>query len=249
VGKLEKLIVLTVLFLVAVILGVSLNSDRGVAEASSGPVSATRPTDALSEALAKAGQKSPAAAEQVRRPAEPDPRTLSTTTKRRAAQPARPPQSAEAEPETAPPAILETEPAAESAVPDAPAAGVRTLEGLVPTALEGLMVYTWRAGDSYASVAETYLGPGQVRALKQANEGRAAASLQVGDKILVPVPSAESTPPPSVYVVQPGDVLGSISLSVYGTSKKWRQIFDANRDVLSDANSLKVGQRLRIPAQ
>ena len=52
-GKLEKVIVLTVLFLVAAILGVSLNSESGVAEASSTPVTKTQPSTAGD--LARAG--------------------------------------------------------------------------------------------------------------------------------------------------------------------------------------------------
>ena len=49
------------------------------------------------------------------------------------------------------------------------------------------------------------------------------------------------------YTVQKGDTLGGISMKVYGTSKRWKQIFEANQDVLKDPNRLKVGQVLRIP--
>ena len=49
------------------------------------------------------------------------------------------------------------------------------------------------------------------------------------------------------YTVQKGETLGEISAKVYGTSRRWKQIFEANQDVLKDPNRLKVGQRLRIP--
>ncbi|MCK6448209.1 MAG: LysM peptidoglycan-binding domain-containing protein [Planctomycetes bacterium] len=49
------------------------------------------------------------------------------------------------------------------------------------------------------------------------------------------------------YTVAKGDVLSTISQKVYGTSKKWQKIYDANRDVLKDPNALKVGMKLRIP--
>ncbi len=52
--------------------------------------------------------------------------------------------------------------------------------------------------------------------------------------------------PPS-YVVQPGDTLSSISKRFYGTSRKWQQIFRANRDRLASPESVRPGQSLRLP--
>lgn len=49
------------------------------------------------------------------------------------------------------------------------------------------------------------------------------------------------------YIVQPGDTLGAISRKFYGTSSRYMEIYDANRDRLSSPSSLVVGQELRIP--
>ena len=49
------------------------------------------------------------------------------------------------------------------------------------------------------------------------------------------------------YVVQPGDTLGKISRKFYGTSRRYMDIYNANRDILSSPNSVTVGQTLRIP--
>lgn len=49
------------------------------------------------------------------------------------------------------------------------------------------------------------------------------------------------------YVVQRGDTLGVISRKVYGTSARYMEIYEANRDRLSSPNSVTVGQRLIIP--
>ena len=57
----------------------------------------------------------------------------------------------------------------------------------------------------------------------------------------------EKKPAYGTYTVQKGDNLGGISMKVYGTSKRWKQIFEANQDVLKDPNRLKAGQVLRIP--
>ncbi|MDP2137594.1 MAG: LysM peptidoglycan-binding domain-containing protein [Candidatus Didemnitutus sp.] len=49
------------------------------------------------------------------------------------------------------------------------------------------------------------------------------------------------------HVVADGDSLSRLSLLYYGTSNRWQEIYNANRDVLAGENSLRVGQRLRIP--
>ena len=49
------------------------------------------------------------------------------------------------------------------------------------------------------------------------------------------------------YTVQPGDTLGKISKRFYGTSRRYMDIYNANRDVLSSPSRVEVGQTLRIP--
>ena len=52
---------------------------------------------------------------------------------------------------------------------------------------------------------------------------------------------------PREYEVQRGDSLWLISKKVYGNANKWRQILEANRNVLQNADDLKPGMRLAIP--
>jgi len=49
------------------------------------------------------------------------------------------------------------------------------------------------------------------------------------------------------HVVAEGETLTRISMRYYGTSTRWEEIYDANRDVLKGQNALRPGQRLRIP--
>ncbi|MDQ3635043.1 MAG: LysM peptidoglycan-binding domain-containing protein [Acidobacteriota bacterium] len=49
------------------------------------------------------------------------------------------------------------------------------------------------------------------------------------------------------YVVRPGDTLGKISSRFYGTSRRYMDIYNANRNMLSSPNSVAVGQTLIIP--
>ena len=50
------------------------------------------------------------------------------------------------------------------------------------------------------------------------------------------------------YTVKEGDTLASISRKFYKTSKRWREIRDANEKKIDDPDNLKAGQTLKIPA-
>lgn len=52
---------------------------------------------------------------------------------------------------------------------------------------------------------------------------------------------------PKTYVIQKGDTLSKISQKFYGTTKKWKGIYDANRDKIQNINNLKVGSQIVIP--
>jgi nucleoid-associated protein YgaU len=49
------------------------------------------------------------------------------------------------------------------------------------------------------------------------------------------------------YTVQPGDTMQKIAQAVYGDGSRWKEIFEANRDTISDPNLIQVGQELVIP--
>jgi hypothetical protein len=49
------------------------------------------------------------------------------------------------------------------------------------------------------------------------------------------------------YEVKSGDTLSSIAKKVTNGKLTYQQIFEANRDVLSDPNKIQPGQRLKIP--
>jgi len=49
------------------------------------------------------------------------------------------------------------------------------------------------------------------------------------------------------YNVTSGDTLSKIAKRFYGDANQYKQIFDANRDQLSDPDKIKVGQQLRLP--
>jgi nucleoid-associated protein YgaU len=62
-----------------------------------------------------------------------------------------------------------------------------------------------------------------------------------------PAPTPFPTPAVRTYVVVDGDTLTKISLQFYGTARRWREIYDANRDTLPNESVLSIGSTLVIP--
>jgi len=58
---------------------------------------------------------------------------------------------------------------------------------------------------------------------------------------------AQDNPYTQTHVVAAGETLGKIAQKYYGDAALYKQIFDANRDVLKDPNKIFPGQKLRIP--
>jgi nucleoid-associated protein YgaU len=61
--------------------------------------------------------------------------------------------------------------------------------------------------------------------------------------------TSQSNPEPAVkiHIVEKGQTLSDIAYKYYGSTGKWRKIFEANRSSLKDANTLIPGMRLTIP--
>ena len=69
-----------------------------------------------------------------------------------------------------------------------------------------------------------------------------------GSSSSAPSPAgAEAQSSERVYVVVKGDSLSKISKMFYGDPNSWKRIFDANRDVIHDADLIQPGWKLRIP--
>jgi nucleoid-associated protein YgaU len=53
--------------------------------------------------------------------------------------------------------------------------------------------------------------------------------------------------PATTYTVEAGDTLSGIARRFYGNANEYMDIFNANRDQLSDPDKIQVGQVLKIP--
>ena len=51
----------------------------------------------------------------------------------------------------------------------------------------------------------------------------------------------------ATYKVKAGDNLSKIAKEQLGDASKWKEIYEANKDIISDPNSIYVGQELVIP--
>lgn len=58
---------------------------------------------------------------------------------------------------------------------------------------------------------------------------------------------AAPAPSDRYHVVEEGETLSRISRRYFTTDRYYREIYEANRDVLPDVNSVRAGMRLRIP--
>ena len=177
----------------------------------------------------------------------------------------------DAAPETAPPPIVHpaprTEPRAtpepQTRLPARPMPNpeprpVDPLVGVVPPAFED---YTIRPGDTYAAIAQARYGDERYwESIARANPLKDPRRIRPGEVIRLPVDPSNvqgrrvgDTPDPAPprqqldYVVKPGDTLGQISESFYGSARYAELIFEANRESLRDADDIRVGQTLRIP--
>lgn len=225
-GNVEKLVVLTILFVCVVVLGISLTRESRAGEAEPGTQG---PLGDLAQADAPEGSL-PGSADE---PGEVKPFLSSSLTP---------------EPEAGVPAPALLPPAGSILV---------GLEGLEETSRPEFRLYRPTTQTTWAALSRRFYGEETYAWLLEVSNEELLAPAP-GMSVLVPVydfreelgdrPAAEPRPAGERYhVIASGDNLSSISKDYYGTSVRWNEIYEANRDVLADPDSLSVGTRLRIP--
>jgi nucleoid-associated protein YgaU len=63
------------------------------------------------------------------------------------------------------------------------------------------------------------------------------------DQLLAPAMQAKV----EYYIIKKGDTLSAIAKQFYGKANDYPKIFEANREVIKDANLIYPGQKIRIP--
>lgn len=271
-GKFEKLVVLTVLFAAAVVLAVSFTRDRPEVEAADPLSGSDEMLDRNNPALGlenagggEVGEESPAPSLLLNAGGESEfaPAGL------RPALPAPEPEPAlSLEPESDPShrILFDTTGLRPSFVDEY--MQYTALEGDTWSSLAQRFYQDGRFTRNLRLANEDLdeLGPGKqilvpvfdFLALDENADGTAqpaAATPASADS--VPARSVESAAPRAVepatsqktleYEVRSGDTLSDISMAVFGTATRWKEILEANRDKLQKPESLQVGMKLKIP--
>ena len=129
------------------------------------------------------------------------------------------------------------------------------------------ITYTIQPGDTLWKIAAKYFGDGnQWRKILEDNKVTITNPnrIYVGQVIVINVTSngiaaTVSATNASVnnslavnaedgtYTVQAGDTMWKISKKLYGTGIFWRRLFNANKDTITDASRIYVGQTIKIP--
>ena len=135
--------------------------------------------------------------------------------------------------------------------------------------------YTIKEGDFLITIAEAEYGDGSLWSLiKEANPGLDENRLKIGQQIKIPARPETSrrpsgTTPPATrgentaapttpankaatgratYVVESGDTLVKIARKVLGDGKRWREIYELNKDKLESPDVVQAGWELKLPA-
>ncbi len=135
---------------------------------------------------------------------------------------------------------------------------------------------TWHTvgrNESLYQIARRYYNNGeQWRTIQQANPTRVDANGRVreGVRLLIPAPvdlaslpqfervdaraAADALPPArpadtatASIVVQPGQTLSDLAAEYLGSSRRWPELLEANRDQLTTDRDLRAGMELRLP--
>jgi nucleoid-associated protein YgaU len=71
------------------------------------------------------------------------------------------------------------------------------------------------------------------------------SDVEGGSSSTAPSPEPEE----QTYTIVSGDSLSKIAKHFYGDANKWRQIYDANRDIIKDPDMIHPGQTIKIPSE
>ncbi len=150
-----------------------------------------------------------------------------------------------------------------TAAPAASAVTAAAPAPAAPTAGPALRVHEVRPGESLSSICQRYYGDQRfIEKLAAYNNIDDPDNIWGGVRLKVPplevlapgTPGKPAKAPakagakPARYEVQDGDTLCSIAQRLLQSRSRWKQLYEVNREVISDPDKLQPGSVLRIPA-
>jgi nucleoid-associated protein YgaU len=109
--------------------------------------------------------------------------------------------------------------------------------------------YTVQSGDTLSGIAQHQLGDAsRWPEIFVLNRGivRDPNKIVPGQVLLLPG-DTPMHPPPRLYTVRSGDSLSGIAQQQLGEASRWPEIFDLNREVITDPDRIFPGQVLVLP--
>jgi len=82
------------------------------------------------------------------------------------------------------------------------------------------------------------------KAVLLAGNVQGVSSVNIDGLKVPPAPVEEKV---EYYIIKSGDTLSAIAKQYYGKASAYPRIFEANREVIKDANLIYPGQKIRIP--
>ena len=143
----------------------------------------------------------------------------------------------------------ESQPVADAAAPVSEPEPMQTPQEPVPAAVAeaptAFESYTVATGDTLMKIAfQRYGDVFQWRKIASDNADtlKDPNVLPVGIQLKVePSSTSIASGEGERYVIKKGDTLGTISGEVYGTQKKWRRLWDQNKELIKDPNRIFAG--------
>ena len=99
------------------------------------------------------------------------------------------------------------------------------------------------ASQTWEAVEKAILLAGNVKGV-----GRVVSQIQVAEDLGGSPVELGGAGGGQYYEIKSGDTLSAIAKHFYGDASQYPKIFEANREVIKDANKIFPGQKIRIPA-
>jgi nucleoid-associated protein YgaU len=111
-----------------------------------------------------------------------------------------------------------------------------------------LRIYTVQSGDTLSGIAQQQLGDAsrwpEIFLLNRSI--RHPDRIAPGQALTLPV-DTPTQPPPRLYIVRRGDTLSGIAQRELGDASRWPEIFERNREVISNPDRISPDQILDLP--